>query len=98
LQNRHDGTHPIAFIPTVGKDRKRENSIVTLDKEGLQRLFFCFSLCRFAPFLFGVSYGDIGVTLKRGSVVVLRVECRLLLAKQGIRKHQETAQRDEEVD
>jgi hypothetical protein len=64
LQNWHDGTHPITFIPTVGKDRKRENSIVPLDKEGLQRLFFCFLLLRFAPLLFGSSYGDIGVTWK----------------------------------
>ena len=93
MQNRYDGTDPIAFIPVVGKDRKRENGIGPMDTEGLQRLFFRVSLFRF-----GSSYGDIGVMLKCGWVVVLQVACWMLLAKQGAREHHDAAQRDERVD
>jgi len=66
-----------------------------VDNEGLQRLFFPFSLLRLGPFRFGSSYGDIGVMLKCGWVVVL---CWILLAKQGIRKHHDTAQSEEQSD
>jgi hypothetical protein len=69
-----------------------------MDKEGLQRLFSRFSLLSFDPFRFGSSYGDIGVMLKCGWVVVLQVACWMLLAKQGIRKHHDAAQSEEQSD
>jgi hypothetical protein len=64
-----------------------------VDSEGLQRLFFRFSLLSLGPFRLGSSYGDIGGMLKCGWVIVL---CWILLAKQGIRKHHDTAQSEEQ--